>query len=103
KDWVQNGVWRKEVADALAESTVNPAPELRLLTAVDPTVEVGEHAELVVTYPDGAVLEAEGLVAGVSVSMPSDRDQMTVRFVVLSSTWTPPSGSPYSVDHTNVS
>jgi len=99
KDWVQNGVWRKDVADALAESTVNPAPELRLLTAVDPTVEVGEHAELVVTYPDGAVLEAEGLVAGVSVSMPSDRDQMTVRFVVLSSTWTPPSGSPHDADY----
>ncbi|WP_122262239.1 hypothetical protein [Ornithinimicrobium cerasi] len=96
--WTQNSVWRSQIADALAQASVTPAPELALTVAVDPARFVGEHVTADVTYPDGSTLEVDGLVAGISGRLPSDRDQMGVRLVVLSSEWTSAGAAPVGTD-----
>lgn len=86
--WCATGTWRGQIGEALAAASVNPVSELSLSVGFDPTVRVGERVTAHVAYPDGALLEVEGLVAGVAGSAPADRDQMSVRLVLLESSWT---------------
>lgn len=87
-EWVHREEWRGQIADALAAAANNPVSELSLSVGFDPTVRVGQRVTAHVAYPDGAHLEVEGLVAGVAGSAPADRDQMSVRLVLLSNAWT---------------
>src|SRR5690606_8649819 len=76
-EWVHRDEWRGQIADALAAAANNPVSELSLSVGFDPTVRVGQRVTAEVVYPDGALLEVEGLVAGVAGSAPADRDQMS--------------------------
>lgn len=84
--WCQSGTWRGQIGEALAQAALNPVTELTLIAEPTAGVHVGQRVTGTLVYPDGAQLDVTALVAGVSDSAPST--QMTVRLVLLSSTWT---------------